>query len=396
MLNDPTQGRIMKKYLLISALVLISFAINAKVSDHVNLAKEESFYKSITSSFHDRYERTVEYWTPIVNEKIDLTARYVNDKVAPKLRKVYKSYMSGPGKDVGSHIYTSYLYLDKKWTDLIESADNYYQKNHPITYRYFVDTPAFIKKAYESGIISIWQWMYTLDGSELASLSPEKKVSVSMAIAAGQALKENIPSKQSQMLNRLLEDIRGATQDYGMQDCYRIVLMESNVANAFNIGCNIFFDKTMIGILNGDERLIRAVVAHEVSHGERGHGMKTLLALMGSIGKHYAELTMQELLWLATGQAEEMFKTVTKHGNQFDFIMEDFASKAPAVEIDADIHAARLLERAGYSAYDLIDALKELHAVTENMDCDRERIVSNGKRDYPTFCARKDAILNAI
>ena len=74
-------------------------------------------------------------------------------------------------------------------------------------------------------------------------------------------------------------------------------------------------------------------------------------------------------------------------------IMDKFASNTPRIESDADITAAQILNRAGFSANDLIDALKKLHFVTGEAKCKKKTIKGKSNyRNYPNFCARKEAI----
>ena len=102
---------------------------------------------------------------------------------------------------------------------------------------------------------------------------------------------------------------------------------------------------------------------------------------------------MEEMVWLATGEVYNTFGQVAAGTSNGELIMERFAPTAPAIEIDADIHAAQILEKAGYSKNDLIDALRLLHAVSNSLDCDQERLSGGSTgRDYPTYCARRDAI----
>lgn len=375
----------MKRALLIFAIVFspLSFGNNDQ--------GQKSLWDSIREGIVNQYEITVDYWTPHYEKGM----LYFGENILPKIRSSYKSYMNGPGKQINENFMISFDWASRHTQEYIAVANSYYQTRYPATYFYVVDVPAFVKQGYEKFILTIWGWMNTLEEKHFDSVPENNKASLSMALAAAQAIKYRTNSSENQLLNRLLDDIRPYVRDYGMQDCYIVTAFEAEIMNAFNIGCNIFFAKDMMEILNHDERLIRAVIAHEVSHGDRGHGLKTMGSLVKTGVSHFTELTMQELVWLATGQVHETFKRVAEGESNGSLIMEEFSSTAPAIEIDADVHAAKILEEAGYSKDDLIDALRLLHAVSNSLDCDQERLTGGGtNRDYPTFCARRDAINN--
>lgn len=389
------------KNLFIAMSLLISFNLSAAESN-------PSFWDSLWNGVQHQYEITVDYWTPIIKNTKETTVKYwkprlrkafdksllfFSEKVLPVIRKSYSRYMNGPGKQISENFMISFDYMVKKWKEWTTVADAYYRQNHPITYAYLTNVPAFVKKGYEKMIIGIWKWLYSLEEEKLKGVPLKHRASLSMAMAAAQALENRTDTPENLYLNKILDDVRWHAKDYGMQDCYQITLLNEPIMNAFNLGCNIFFSKDLLDILENNERLIRAVIAHEVAHGDRGHGIKTLGSLIGSGVKHYSQLTMEELVWLATGDVHQTFGRVANGEANSDLIMERFSPTAPQIEIDADVHAAEMLEEAGYRREDLIDALKLLHSIAGSLDCDQERLAGSSGRDYPTYCARRDAIL---
>ena len=80
-----------------------------------------------------------------------------------------------------------------------------------------------------------------------------------------------------------------------------------------------------------------------------------------------------------------------------DLVMGEFAATTPMVEIDADVTAAQILNRAGFSAQALIDVLAKLHFITGDAPCHKDVIEGKSNyRNYPNFCQRRDAILEVM
>lgn len=338
-------------------------------------------------------DTTVEYWRPHLKKWYANSMEFFADHILPKIRSSYAAYMAGPGEQIAENFGISLDWASRHSKEYLAVADSYYKTRYPITYYYVADVPAFVKQGYEQMILMTWKFLASLEEEKLKDIPESSKASLGMAMAASMALENRQDTEENKRLNRLLNDIRPYVRDYGMQDCYIVTTFRGDIMNAFNLGCNIFVAAEMIEILQNDDRLLRAVIAHEVAHGDRGHGLKTMGTLVKTGVSHFAQLTMEELVWMATGEVHETFGQVANGASNGEMIMEKFSPTAPAIEIDADVHAAEILENAGYSKQDLIDALKHLHAVSNSLDCDKERLEGSGSRDYPTFCARRDAIL---
>ncbi len=338
--------------------------------------------------------RTIEYWSPKVEAAAARANLYFLDKLHPEIINNYQIYLERYGNQAAENLYTSYLYIKPRYEKLTRETLNYYEQNHSASFQYLTDVPAFLKQGYEKSIIKIWQFLAKKDRENLAELSGDNEQSVNMAIAAGQALLENSKSKESKQLNSLLDEIRGAAFDYGMQDCYNVVYFESEILNAFNIGCNIFFSSTLYDFVEGDTDMMRAILAHEVSHGDAGHGIKTMASLAKSGVKNSAKLVMSELIWLTGGGEQEFINKVVDQGLG-KIIMQSFASTSVALEVEADQRGAIILNRAGFSAKPLIGFLKKIEGEASD-DCNQDELVSMNYRNYPTFCKRYEAIADAM
>ncbi len=307
----------------------------------------------------------------------------------PRIKKAYSWYMEKIGNQISDNLYRSYLYMSPKVKKLKDDTLDYYKREHPHTVNFLSDVPAFVKKGYEKMIIRIWQWLYTLDEEELKKAGEDKLVSINMATAAGMALKNPKITTKSKHLNELIDQIRGGAFDYGMSDCYKAVLFEYDILNAFSIGCNIFFSEELYNEVDGDSDMIRAILAHEMAHGDAGHGIKTLFSLIGSGTKYSATLVMEELSWATTGGRREFLDRVLDEGHNM-IIMEDFGSSTIATEIEADQRGAKILNRAGFSAKPLIKFLNRVGG--EHEDCSKDTKSKSTLRTYPNLCKRIDAI----
>jgi Zn-dependent protease with chaperone function len=179
-----------------------------------------------------------------------------------------------------------------------------------------------------------------------------------------------------------------------MEDCYKVVFFEHEMLNAFSIGCNVFFSSTLYEEIKFDDNKLRAVIAHEVSHGDRGHGLKTLFAMMESGVKVTSQLLYEEGQWLVKGGESELLNKLAFENIDFlELVIDNFAEKSPAIELDADVHAVKILNNAGYSAQSLIDFLEFIHVVSENTACDQQSLPAKSSvRKYPRLCQRVEAI----
>lgn len=383
----------------------LTFASEALQENNKN---KDNLWNAFWNSIVYQFETTTDYWSPIIKEKkqitldywrprlertADRTVLYIDKNILPKIRHAYAAYMAGPGEQISENFSISYDWFTQNISEAVSIAKVYYKNRYPNQYRYVSEVPAFIKIGYEKFIISIWGILNELEQKDLDKLSGKQKDQLGMALSAAKALKRSEETSEDRFLNQLLDQLRPYVKDLGMKDCYRVTYFQDDIMNAFNLGCNIFISKSLIEELNNDQRLIRAIIAHEIAHGDKGHGIKTMGILLKSGVSHFTELSMQQLVWLATGEVHELFGRVGSGDSHGKLIMERFSPTAPEIEIEADVHAAEILEDAGFSKNDLIDSLKLLHHINGTLDCDQQKM-KGGVRHYPTFCARRDAVID--
>ena len=189
-------------------------------------------------------------------------------------------------------------------------------------------------------------------------------------------------------LERLLNKIRPYAADPGMRDCYKIRAFDSEIINAFNTGCAIYVSSAIAEVLTDDE--LAAILAHEVSHGDRGHSAKNLYNVIAKFAGHMGRLIAEEMEWLLTGHVDEYFQRVIDEGNILVYL-ESFSELGPVQELEADIGAVNLFKRANLSIIPLITALKKLHGVSVDEQVEDEDDYQ-GIRDYPSLYKRINAI----
>ncbi len=138
---------------------------------------------------------------------------------------------------------------------------------------------------------------------------------------------------------------------------YHFMILDSNEINALSApGGYVFLTKGFIRLLP-DEDALAAVLAHEVAHIVKGHGMNAISSsnltdALLIIGKEAAASQTSgysaELTGLFGDSVNEVFDTVINKGY------------SKSQEYDADEYAATLLVRAGYNPKSLEVALQQL------------------------------------
>lgn len=267
------------------------------------------------------------------------------------------------------------------WTDQLI-------KHSPHLYYWLRDIPAFLKQAVDAYMMWVLEEFYFSDSID-EELLPEWLRS-QYAMLSSMTLITNQNHPDIKRLQRLLEDIRPYAKDYGMQDCYRVILVEADFANALNVGCHNLVTTPLVKMLDDDE--LRAVLAHELAHGDHGHLVKNLWMLATGIGVHLVDLLREEAIWLLTGEIGDRLAAVLAEGNMPPIIAA-FASKAPEIEIEADQTAALILERAGFKRQSLKSALIKLHGLSGDDVIAADNSIQEGDiRNYPSLYARLQAI----
>lgn len=190
--------------------------------------------------------------------------------------------------------------------------------------------------------------------------------------------------------NYALESLRTYVADKGMQKCYRIFVIKADWANAFNTGCTIYITSYMMDLLNNDDLL--AVVAHELAHGDLGHGVKNIgLFLLTSFG-HVIKTLDESAEYLVTGKMKPRLNNIVKLGGLkggLDAIVTDFGKLAPGVETKADVAGAYILKRMGLDGKRLMQqALLKIHEIDDISKVDITDQTVDAFRDYPSLYTR--------
>ena len=100
-------------------------------------------------------------------------------------------------------------------------------------------------------------------------------------------------------------------------------------------------------------------------------------------------------MWFLTGEEGDTLQTVRKEGN-LDLLVSQYAEKAPRVEIEADVEAVGVLQRAGVDPNNLVSALIKLHEIYVDVEDVDEFVSSEKVRYYPSLQQRLYAIEEAM
>lgn len=147
---------------------------------------------------------------------------------------------------------------------------------------------------------------------------------------------------------------------------YHFLVLDSDEVNALSAPSGfVFVTRGFIKLLP-DEESLAAVLAHEVGHIVKGHGISAisnanLTSALLIIGKEAAAAkggsAVQELTSVFGDSVNQVFETLLTKGY------------SRSQEYDADAYAAELLKRSGYNQNGLITALNKLK---ENSSSDSE------------------------
>ncbi len=212
---------------------------------------------------------------------------------------------------------------------------------------------------------------------------------------------------------KALEAIRPHVLDVTMQDCYRIIVTKSKEINAFNTGCTVYVTSAVVELMNDAE--LKATIAHELAHGDHGHYVKNFYILARTATKHYFSMLMEDVDFVLNDKVGPRMKSVIEDKNKaraknldqkgglnrfvmtvpdlsfnnFNVIMNEYASFAPAVEIEADQSAEKILRRAGFKPMSMARPLLKLHATLYQRELDDERHEKEWTEDKDWEIARK-------
>ncbi|MBF0106374.1 MAG: M48 family metalloprotease [Deltaproteobacteria bacterium] len=144
----------------------------------------------------------------------------------------------------------------------------------------------------------------------------------------------------------------------------------------------------MARLLNDNE--LRAIIAHEMAHGDKVHGIKNLTKILKSLGLHASELMAEEAVWFLTGEVGPTLKKVTAEGN-LTAIIEGNANQTPELEIEADRGGTEILLKGGFNSGHLISALMKLHGEVPSSASEEKDALSK----HPELSVRVSAIKEA-
>jgi predicted Zn-dependent protease len=146
---------------------------------------------------------------------------------------------------------------------------------------------------------------------------------------------------------------------------YHFAVLDSHEINAFACpGGTIFVTRGMLGIVENEDELA-AVLAHEISHVNLRHGLKSIkkarwtqvVATLGAEGaRAYTGAEMQNLVNLFQGTIDDVFKTLVVRG---------YGRKA---EFEADESAVGCLVSAGYDPRAFASLLARLRESKRNTE----------------------------
>ncbi|MBU0504687.1 MAG: M48 family metalloprotease [bacterium] len=186
---------------------------------------------------------------------------------------------------------------------------------------------------------------------------------------------------------RLFHELVPHSTRSSLHSYYNVRALDSYVMNAFSTGATVFITSELANLLTDEE--LQAVMAHELAHNDKAHSLNNVLDIVKTFGFHFKDLVKEEIHWMRTGEQGELLKRTIEEGI-INPVLEDFSAHAPEVEIEADVHAVGILQRAGLDPQNLINALIKLHDGRPQPNADE--VV----RQYPELGERVEAIKEAM
>lgn len=250
-----------------------------------------------------------------------------------------------------------------------EIVSSYYQKNFPLLYKGFDAYHNYMSK-FRSGasyFLGEWQTFTMLDDETYEKLPVEKLPSGITETYRRLAETHHLLDDENlqNYVNESFEAIRPYSLNRSLRDSYTVRIIDSDVPNSYCVGDNIFISKKMVEILSPDE--LKAVLAHELSHGDNHQNLMTLYLTLGSTILTFGSLLQDDLKYFVTGEEGDVLKAVRTKG-MFGFMGESlklFGPMAPYIEIEADKGAARTLLRAGIPVERFEEALIRIQKEAE-------------------------------
>jgi hypothetical protein len=315
-----------------------------------------------------------------------------HDYIQPQLQKSYADYKLRYGDELAEGLLYSYEFISPYMAQLYAFTKTSVYKQNPAYFDDFSHVPTPVKIVYEELMFKLWNIINKTE--EASHLGEKYSVAMEMIKEANDVKNgvKKVSNPDQARLERLLNDIRNFSPDPDMAFCYTVYGVPSDILNAFNTGCSIFVNRELYNMLDDNE--LRGVLAHEMSHGALGHGVKTLGQIVKNLAKTVGLYDMDGLLWVLTDEKTQNFKDVTKNG-LLDTFAQKTSEEAPRLEIEADMSGAKILNAAGYSANSLISALYKLHGVKPGEEIKDEKDIQ-AMRNYPSLYKRLQAIRSVM
>ncbi len=317
---------------------------------------------------------------------------YFTNTIRPEMIKGYKIFDKKIGRQANANFWESYRQATPHVRSVYKTTTEYWYAKNPNLFDDLSYAPTPLKIAQEKLLFAFWDSQQKSVVDEKVKLNPIYEIATQMLVetSAFRTGKVVAPKAPQARLNRLLNDIRGASLDKEMANCFKIYAIPSEIMNSFNTVCSIFVHQPLYELLDDNE--LRAAIAHEMGHGVNGDSIKTFGYLAKAAIIHFVKLGNEELHWLMTDQTLPYFQETLNNGTG-EMIMHQVADNMPNVELTADVNGAKILNRAGYSAKPLISALIKIHKVAyQEIDPqDKESF-----RNYPGLESRIKAIQNAM
>lgn len=256
-----------------------------------------------------------------------------------------------------------------------------------------------LKYATETLVLVSWNVVYGRDYfSSEPITNPKVKPGLELIDSAVLSMRDPTGGPRQERVDRLLNELRPFSYSFLMSKCYSVHVTESTQYNGFNTGCRIFVTRQMVDLLNDDQ--MRAVLAHEMSHGEVGDLVRTYGSMAKEFLNHVRTLMGEEMIWAFTGEIQpynqRILDAAKKSGGvlgpQLEMVMDAFSKTAERVEIRADVNATKILKKAGRNPEDLVSALETLTKAAHAEKLKQGAVVDKDIRNYPKLQTRIDAI----
>jgi Zn-dependent protease with chaperone function len=168
-------------------------------------------------------------------------------------------------------------------------------------------------------------------------------------------------AKASRALNDVLQNA-GVSWRYSSAPGLRVLQGDPDSPNAFCTGSSVFVTAGLVDLL--DEQRLRAVLAHEMAHAERGHLTQRLGFPVAASLLHFAELVRSDWRALWNGEIDAFMREALRSG-QWAMIQSALESATLGQELEADCDAAGWLaemSRRGraQSPRDILEAFRAI------------------------------------